>query len=87
MQKNKIITVQNLPITISKEEIDDDAAKKTIKTYPYERFHRRGFLDFSAGKIVFNAAIWSKLTEQDKEKVLENCEEKLEQYYKRFEAQ
>ena len=23
MQKNKIITVQNLPITISKEEIDD----------------------------------------------------------------
>ena len=62
-------------------------AKKTIITYPYERFRRRGFLDFSAGKIVFNAAIWSKLTEQDKAIILENCEQKLAQYYKRFEEQ
>lgn len=70
-----------------KEEIDENLAKKTIITYPYERFRRRGFLDFSAGKIVFNAAIWSKLTEQDKAIILENCEQKLAQYYKRFEEQ
>lgn len=69
----------------SKEEIDDDSAKKTIIRYPYDRFHQRGFLDFFAGKIVFNASIWSKLTEQDKELILEKCEQKLTQYYKRFE--
>ena len=71
----------------SSEEIDDDAAKKTIIRYPYDRFHQRGFLDFFAGKIVFNSAIWGKLTEQDKEQILRNCEQKLEQYYKRFEEQ
>lgn len=69
----------------SKDEIDEDSAKKTIMTYPYDRFHKKGFLDFFAGKIVFNASIWSKLTEQDKELILENCEQKLTQYYKRFE--
>ncbi len=67
----------------SKDEIDEDSAKKTIMTYPYDRFHKKGFLDFFAGKIVFNSVIWNKLTEQDKERILENCEEKLEMYYKR----
>lgn len=67
----------------AKEKIDDDLARKTIITYPYGRFKERGFMDLINGNIVFNRRIWNKLTAENKELILANCEEKLEQYYKR----
>ncbi len=67
-------------------EIDDSLAKKTIMNYPYDRFHARGFMDFIAENIVFNSVVWNSLTEVDKKRILENCDQKLNQYYKRFET-
>lgn len=61
-------------------------AKKTILTYPYNRFHTMQVLAMDEEKthIAFNSNLWVQLTDEDKTSIIELCDQNIITYYARI---
>lgn len=64
----------------------DKEAERNILSNPFKRFEDMNMLRHTKtlGIIEVDSTVWKKLTEEDKGKILEICEEKLDEYYKRM---
>lgn len=64
----------------------DKEAERNILSNSFKRFEDMNMLRHTKtlGIIEVDSTVWKKLTEEDKGKILEICEEKLDEYYKRM---
>lgn len=65
----------------------DKEAERNILSNPFKRFEDMNMMRHTKtlGIIEVDAFVWKKLTEEEKKKIEDICEEKLRAYYCRFE--
>lgn len=66
----------------------DAQAQKNILSNPFKRFEDMQMLHHTKtlGVIQVDESVWKKLTREEKQEIERICDEKLEQYYGRFQA-
>lgn len=84
-RKNKIIVEQKDSI-FSTENYSFEDVERLIFTYPYEVMSEMSFIDFNKNDncIVINPYIFSKLSSNEIEWILNTCEERLKQYFSKI---
>ena len=63
----------------------DKEAERNILSNPFKRFEDMNMMRHTKtlGVIEVDNTVWKKLTEEDKERIMTVCEDKLEEYYRR----
>ena len=63
----------------------DKEAERNILSNPFKRFEDMNMMRHTKtlGVIEVDSTVWKKLTEEDKERIMTVCEDKLEEYYRR----
>ena len=80
------LVVEKERSVFAKADCSYKEAERVILIYPYKRFEDMNMLRHSKtlGIIEVDQSVWKKLTENDKENILEICDCKLGSYYKRI---
>ncbi|MDO4466883.1 MAG: hypothetical protein Q4C49_07730 [Bacillota bacterium] len=83
LETNQAIDRQNCPLDMNKLN-DTKYMKNNMLTNPFEKFERKRFMYYSKelGKISFNHNLLSKLEKKDLERIINQMNEDLENYYK-----
>lgn len=66
----------------------DAQAQRNILSNPFKRFEDMQMLHHTKtlGVVQVDESVWKKLTREEKQGIERICDEKLEQYYSRFQA-
>ena len=79
---------KNANIIYARGGYTDAQAQRNILSNPFKRFEDMQMLHHTKtlGVIQVDDSIWKKLTREEKQEIERICDEKLEQYYSRFQA-
>ncbi|KRQ86451.1 UvrABC system protein B [Caloramator mitchellensis] len=85
-RKKKGLIVEKPNSLYCKDEIDKKAVKRNIFENPFKRFEDMRFLRKSKDVeyVEFSPYVWKKLLDEEKEWIEKYCDEKLDEYYSRF---
>lgn len=78
--------VEKSDSVIATAEHSFEDAQRLVLKYPYDRFAQKDMFvyDRESQVIRFHSLIWTSLTDQEKIRIIQVCDKKLEEYYKRF---
>lgn len=85
-RRNNGLIVEKANSIFAKGGYTDKEAQRNILANPFKRFEDMQMLRHTKtlGIIEVDSTVWKKLTDEDKSEISRICEEKLEEYYKRF---
>ena len=85
-RRNAGLTVEKPNSIFAKGGYTDKEAQRNILSNPFKRFQDMQMLRHTKtlGIIEVEPTVWRNLTEEEKTEIMEICEEKLSEYYKRF---
>lgn len=85
-RKNDGKIVEKPRSVFSKPACSYKDAERVILIYPYKRFEDMNMMHHTKtlGVIEIDTSVWKKLTANDKNSIIEICDNKLEEYYKRI---
>lgn len=82
---------RNLPIEISKStvnrinELTDFEITRLMLTMPFEKFERKSFMEHKRElkRVAFNSQLWKSLNADDRQQLMELCDQQLNSYFER----
>ena len=85
-RKEKGLIVEKASSIFQKDSYTEKEVEKNIISNPFKRFADMSFFRRSKdiSYIEVNPLIWKKLNEEDKRKIIDVCEKKLNGYYNRI---